>query len=74
MPRARQKQGAGARANRALSNRNRLPSGTFEGEAKKNATQAYGFGGAVLEVGFGVLEAAGLVAAGLGAAADALAG
>jgi hypothetical protein len=73
MPGARQKQGTGARANRALSNRNRIPSGTFEPEAKKKPTRAYGFGGAV-EAGFGVLEAAGLLAAGLGAAADALAG
>jgi len=44
------------------------------GREKKRSTRAYGFGGAVVEAGFGVVEAAGRLAAGLGAAADALAG
>ena len=74
MPSARQKQGTRVGSKSHPVNGNRVPSGTSERDAKKNATRAYGFGGAVVEAGFGVVEAAGRLAAGLGAAADALAG
>jgi len=54
-----------------IASRPEHPTGT---RRKKRSTRAYGFGGAVLEAGFGVVEAAGRLAAGLGAAADALPG
>lgn len=74
MPRARQKQGTGFTANSNPSKRNRVPSETFGRDAERMKTAGYyGFGGAVLEAGFGVVEA-GLLAAGLAVVADALAG
>jgi len=75
MPSARQKQGTGWAGKSHPVNRNRVPSGTSKRDAKKKrSTRAYGLGGAVLEAGFGVVEAAGRLAAGLGVAADAFAG
>ena len=75
MPRARQKQGIGITVNSNPSKQNRVPSGTFERDAKRmKAPGYYGFGGAgVVEAGFGVVEA-GLLAPGLAVVADALAG
>jgi len=75
MPSARQKQGTGWAGKSHPGQQKSRPARNMQTEREEScATRAYGFGGVVVEAGFGAVEAAGRLAAGLGVAADAFAG